>query len=1349
MTDRHRHLSAQPTHTTNSSFQPDDPADAKNETAAMQALPPVIVADGATVEIKGNGTQLATFAGTTGTLVLDDAVAFRGQISGLTGSDALDLADVNYGSTTTATFSGNASGGTLTVSNGSQTANIALVGDYLHSGWTLSSDGHGGTVVVDPPLPGTVYANATNTGIQPGTNLKPAPSNDYTITTPGVYSGLTFTGAVTIDCSNVTLENCHVEMKSSDWIGVYVAGGLSNVVVQNCEVAGAGANSTQVGASGISVFGDSQVSIYNNNIHDVGNGFGVAGGQVVIENNYVHNFAAAPGTHINGMETNGGEGADFSLLMKDNSIINNAGQCDAIMIDNSIGSVSNITVTNNLLVGGDYTVYVDGHFTSDPITNINISNNDLGTGIYGYWDLNQGSLSNANYQVTTSGNVDDGATLAAALPTSTSSTGVSVGTSSPGPTVSSIAESPSSGDFNAGKTVTFTLNLNEAVTVAGGTPTLILNDGGAATYTGGSGSNALTFSYTVGAGQNTSSLAATAVNLNSATIKDSAGSAANLLFSGLTQSGPRIDTTPPTISSLVDSPATGTRNVGSTVTLTVKLSEAVTVAGGTPTLTLNDGGIATYTGGSGTNALTFGYTVASGQNTSDLTVMAVNLNAATIHDGAGNAADLSLTGVTQSGPQIDTTAQTGSPSPTPTGSSGSPPAPTFTSFSPDQGKATASAGYTEAHKLTLSGTAVANSEVEVFDGSARLGTAPVDSRGAWTYATPTLSDGTYNFTAKDVNSAGNVSASSAILDVTVVSPASLTKTGKTYDITAAASDPVLKYKGASVTVSEFGAWTPIGAAKTASGYDVAWKNTHSNQYTVWTTDNNGNYTGNLIGTVSANSTQWKSIVPIFPQTANGGGTDPTAKVIQKDGSTSLTEVGNHYYLYGSSGSGPALKYKSANVTAGEFGAWTPIGAIQTASGYDVAWKNTSTGQYTVWSTDNNGNYKGFLTGAAVSGTSSALELLEPVFRQDLNRDGVIGPTTKNPIQTGTSTSLVEVANHYYLYGNSRSGPALKYKGANVTAGEFGRWTPIGAIQTKGGYDVAWKNTGTGQYTVWSTDSNGNYKGFLTGSAVSGTSSALESLEPVFRQDLNRDGVIGLYAAPGTTRQITNALAGTTGSATIGIGAMLELTAADSASVTFAGSTGTLRLDHSSTFSGKIFKFSGNGSLSGSDHIDLRDVKYSSEHDSYANGVLTVTDGSDTAKLSFNGSYTLANFKFANDGNGGTIVYDPPVTPLSGRNTAPPAPVVPSTTTGTGESVDPTDPPGMAFNVQSMLDHLPDRNQPGVMVAPSEGSHVNIALLGNYMSSAFAMASANHGGVTTLAEVAQSNDQSVLSNPHHV
>ena len=46
-----------------------------------------------------------------------------------------------------------------------------------------------------------------------------------------------------------------------------------------------------------------------------------------------------------------------------------------------------------------------------------------------------------------------------------------------------------------------------------------------------------------------------------------------------------------------------------------------------------------------TNALTFSYTVGAGQNTSGLSATAVNLNAATVTDGAGNAANLSLTGL--------------------------------------------------------------------------------------------------------------------------------------------------------------------------------------------------------------------------------------------------------------------------------------------------------------------------------------------------------------------------------------------------------------------------------------------------------------------------------------------------------------------------------------------------------------------------------------------------------------------------------------------------------------------------------------------------------------------------------
>ena len=154
--------------------------------------------------------------------------------------------------------------------------------------------------------------------------------------------------------------------------------------------------------------------------------------------------------------------------------------------------------------------------------------------------------------------------------------------------------------------------MSEVVTVntTGGTPTLTLNDGGTATYVSGSGTNALTFSYTVGAGQNTSALAATAVNLNGGTIKDGAGNAANLSLTGLTQTGPQIDTTAPTVSSVTAT--AGDYDAGKVLTLTLNMSEAVNVTG-TPTLTLNDGGTASYVSGSGSSALVFSYTVGPGR----------------------------------------------------------------------------------------------------------------------------------------------------------------------------------------------------------------------------------------------------------------------------------------------------------------------------------------------------------------------------------------------------------------------------------------------------------------------------------------------------------------------------------------------------------------------------------------------------------------------------------------------------------------------------------------------------------------------------------------------------------------
>ena len=82
----------------------------------------------------------------------------------------------------------------------------------------------------------------------------------------------------------------------------------------------------------------------------------------------------------------------------------------------------------------------------------------------------------------------------------------------------------------------------------------------------------------------------------------------------------------------------------------------------------------------------------------------------------------------------------------------------------------------------------------------------------------------------------------------------------------------------------------------------------------------------------------------------------------------------------------------------------------------------------------------------------------------------------------------------------------------MTPGEFGAWTPLGAEATSTGYEVAWKNGSADQYTIWQTDSSGNY--LSDSGSVSGMSATLETAETSFHQDLNHDGTIGVPAAGG-------------------------------------------------------------------------------------------------------------------------------------------------------------------------------------------------------------------------------------------
>ena len=111
--------------------------------------------DAGTLKFTSTSTfnQNVTFEGTGGTLELAHGQTYSGVITGfsLTGATRLDLDDIAFISgTTKATYAGTTASGVLTVTNGTHTAHIHFTGNYTGSAWTVSTDGHGGTKIVDP-----------------------------------------------------------------------------------------------------------------------------------------------------------------------------------------------------------------------------------------------------------------------------------------------------------------------------------------------------------------------------------------------------------------------------------------------------------------------------------------------------------------------------------------------------------------------------------------------------------------------------------------------------------------------------------------------------------------------------------------------------------------------------------------------------------------------------------------------------------------------------------------------------------------------------------------------------------------------------------------------------------------------------------------------------------------------------------------------------------------------------------------------------------------------------------------------------------------------------------------------
>jgi hypothetical protein len=351
---------------------------------------------------------------------------------------------------------------------------------------------------------------------------------------------------------NTIIENDSFSMGSTQPVAINASStSVGDLTVLNCSFNGNSANIPSVRpppngsgiGSAINYNGSGTFVAEYNYIHDMpADGIDFSGGTVTptVKYNVFKNLGTTPGAHPDPVQFYGdavtNAQIDFNTIYSPQSgEVANIG----LTIESQGGaSITNTSLSNNVIVATgpaltqsiNIGVFQDSGNTTSGVV---VKNNYLDpTGSYG--PFGSGGSTIQGSKLTFNGNMNM---------VTGKDTEPTQGTYQKSD-VTGVSASPASGTQFPGTTVTLVLSMdqNEIVT---GAPTLSLNTGGTATFSGGSGTNKLSFTYTVSNTDKTvPTLAVTQVNLpNGTSINNSNGDTANL--SGAVTSLPGLGIDPP------------------------------------------------------------------------------------------------------------------------------------------------------------------------------------------------------------------------------------------------------------------------------------------------------------------------------------------------------------------------------------------------------------------------------------------------------------------------------------------------------------------------------------------------------------------------------------------------------------------------------------------------------------------------------------------------------------------------------------------------------------------------------------------------------------------------------------
>jgi hypothetical protein len=191
------------------------------------------------------------------------------------------------------------------------------------------------------------YPDITNTGVPAGTALT-SRSGEVSVTKAGTtVKDLAVTGELDIEADNTTVEDVEVTAPAgSGNRGIYIAPGVTGTVIDHVTCHGAGK-----GVQYCIFNKDSSTKIESSHLYNCGE---CLNGPGTITDSFFDVTAVISGEHYEDIYYGGGEGP---LIVNHDTMLNPQGQTATVFASTDFGNQTTLTITDNLLAGGGYTLY--------------------------------------------------------------------------------------------------------------------------------------------------------------------------------------------------------------------------------------------------------------------------------------------------------------------------------------------------------------------------------------------------------------------------------------------------------------------------------------------------------------------------------------------------------------------------------------------------------------------------------------------------------------------------------------------------------------------------------------------------------------------------------------------------------------------------------------------------------------------------------------------------------------------------------------------------------------------------------------------------------------------------------